>query len=253
MRKSGTPERNELVVCKITKLFPNSAYAELVEYGKTGMVHVSEVALKWVRDIREFLRVNQYVVCRVMRSDKDSIQLSIKRVRKNEAESKLNEFKRENRAEKLLEMIAKEKGKSLDDAYKEVGFLLQEEFGSLYKAFETALKNPDLLRAKGVPQEWAKSIIETAAKSFGEKVYEVKAELEVSCYAPNGVEVIKNAFANALKGTSVEARYLSSPRYMLVSRGKNIKKVKAEVQSVAEKIEKAIKASKGACTVKIEE
>ena len=32
MRKQGKPGYGEVVVCKITKIFPNSAYAELVEY-----------------------------------------------------------------------------------------------------------------------------------------------------------------------------------------------------------------------------
>ena len=59
MRKSGIPRRWEIVICQITKINPNSAFAKLVEYDKTGMIHVSEVASGWVRDIREFLRENQ--------------------------------------------------------------------------------------------------------------------------------------------------------------------------------------------------
>ncbi len=253
MRKQGMPEKGEVVVCRIKKIFPNSAYAELIEYGKTGMIHVSEVALKWVRDIREFLKLNQYVVCRVMKVEGENISLSIKRVRRQEADSKLSEFKREAKAEKLLENVAKDIGKSLDDAYREIGAILQEEFGSLRKVFEIAVKNPGLLEAKGVPKEWAKRIAEAAKKSLGEKTYEVRAELRIACYAPDGIEVIKKALLNATKGKNVEARYLSAPRYLLLSKGKNFKKVRAEVEEAAKAVEKAIKGSQGSCEVRIVE
>ena len=128
MRKPGNPSYGELVICKITKIHPNSAFAELIEYEKNGMIHVSEVALKWVRDIREFLKENQYIVCRVMKVEGDNIFLSVKRVRREDSERKLNEFKRENKTEKMLELAGKNMGKNLEQVYDEVGHRLQEEF-----------------------------------------------------------------------------------------------------------------------------
>ena len=107
MKKSGLPLRHELVVCKILKLYPNSAFAELIEYKNTGMIHISEVATRWVKDMRTYLKVNQYVVCKVLRIEGDIIQLSIKRVHREQASSKLNEFKRERKTEKLLELAGK--------------------------------------------------------------------------------------------------------------------------------------------------
>ena len=93
-------------MCQILKIHPNSAIAKLVEYKKTGLIHVSEVASKWVRDIREFIKENQFVVCRVMEINENGIYLSIKRVSKGQANSKLNEFKKERKSEKMLELIA---------------------------------------------------------------------------------------------------------------------------------------------------
>ncbi len=252
MRKQGMPEVGELVVCKIIKIFPNSAYAELIEYGKTGMIHVSEVALKWVRDIREFLKLNQHVVCKVMKVDGDNIFLSIKRVRKPEAEAKLNEFKKEKKAEKLLELAAKSINKDLDTAYEEVGFKLQDEFGSLHKAFEIAVKNPDLLKSKGVPGTWCKPIVEIAKKSFVEKMYELKAELNLKCYAPNGMEVIKNALLNAVKHRkNMEVKYISAPQYILISKGKNFRQIETELENAAEEIVKSVAKSNGEASFKI--
>ncbi|HJW97113.1 MAG TPA: S1 RNA-binding domain-containing protein [archaeon] len=253
MKRNYSPREGELVVCRITRINPNSAFAELVEYERTGMIHVSEVAARWVRDIREFIKENQFVVCRVIRVESDHVSLSIKRVRQEDASSRMNEFKRENKAEKLLEMAAKSVKKTLEQAFQEVGFGLQEEFGSLSKAFEVAWKNPELFKAKGVPQVWLLPITDIAKKAYSEKTYELKAELNLMCYAPNGIEVIKTALATAVKENEVEVKYISTPKYMLVARGKNYKEIEAKISHAAESITREINRCKGDCTFKVVE
>jgi len=254
MKKKGYPKRDEFCVCKIVKIHPNSAFAELVEYeGKTGMIHVSEVASRWVRNIREFLKEGNYAVCKVIRVEGDNISLSVKRVHKEQQTSKLNEFNREKRSEKMLELTAKSLKKSLDDAYKEVGYDLQENFGSLNKAFEVAVKNPDLLKRKGINNPWLDAIVDIAKKNYSEKVHEVKAELELVCYGPDGVQIIKQVLAETIKGKDVEIRYISTPKYMLVGRGKNYKEIHKMINDLAEQITKEINKHKGACQFKMVE
>lgn len=245
MRKSGQPKRHELVICRITKLHPNSAYAEMIEYENAkAMIHVSEVAKKWVRDIREFLKEGQYVVCRVMNVEEHNVLLSIKRVHKDEANRKLNEFKREKRAEKLLEMAGKSLGKDLEATYKEIGYRLQEEFGPLQKVFETAFKNPELLDRKGVPKKWADALIEIAKKSFVEKTYTAKGSLRLVCYSPDGVEVIKKVLEKAQKD-GMTVRYVSAPKYEISNSGKNYKEVESALEAVASEVVKAIEKTGG--------
>ncbi|MCK4496634.1 MAG: S1 RNA-binding domain-containing protein [Candidatus Aenigmarchaeota archaeon] len=250
MKKHGKPSWGELVICKITKIHPNSAFAELIEYKMSGMIHVSEVALKWVRNIRDFLKENQYVVCRVMRIDGDSISLSVKRVRREDADRRLNEFKRENKAEKMLELAGKKLKKSLSEAYEEVGYRLQEEFGSLVKAFEFALKNPELLKSKGIPKNWTDVLTEIAKKSFSENIYEVKAKLNLVCYQSDGIDVIKRVLSGA-EGDGLEVKYISAPEYMLVGRGKNYKEIETKIRNAAENIVNEVKKQKGECSFEI--
>lgn len=246
------PERDELVICRITKLHPNSAYAQLVEYDKTGMIHVSEVAKRWVRDIREFVKENQYVVCRVMKVEGDHIFLSIKRVFKEQANSKLNEFKRERKAEKMFELAAKELGKNLDQSYDEIGYKLQDEFGSLSKALEFAMNDPELLKNKGVSDKWIKVLSDIATRSYVEKIYEVKAGLKLISYEPDGVKVISKALSEAEK-EGLEVSYLSAPRYMIKGRGKKHKTVEAKVRKVAEAVVKMVRQKNGTGDFKIME
>ncbi len=245
MRKAGKPKRHELVICRVAKLYPNSAVVEMIQYGNMkGMVHVSEVAKKWVRDIREFLRESQHVVCKVMSVDEHTVSLSVKRVHKDEANRKLNEFKREKRAEKLLEMAGKGLGKDLEETYKEVGYKLQEEFGPLQKAFETAFKNPELLTTKGVPKKWADALVEIARKSFVEKTYTARGNLRLVCYRPDGIEVIKKVLEKARKN-GMEVRYVSAPKYELSNSGKNYKEVESDLEETAAETVKAIEKTGG--------
>jgi translation initiation factor 2 subunit 1 len=243
MKKKGMPREGEVVICRITSLNPNSAFAVMEEYGKEGMIHVSEVASRWVRDIREFVRENQLVVCRVMKIEGDHVSLSIKRVSKEEASSRLNEFKRENKSEKFLEVVAKQKGATLEKAYEEAGGDLVESFGSLTKAFDVASKNPEMLAKRGIRKDWAEAICDALAKSKAEKSYEVKAVLEIVCYKPNGAEVIKEILSKVPKGC--EVRYISAPKYMITKKGSDRKEIEIELSRLSASLIEAIRKSDG--------
>lgn len=250
--KKGMPQYGELVVCTITKLHPNSAEALLLEYDQPGLIHVSEVASRWVRDIREFLKEKQYVVCRVVRVEGQGISLSIKRVKREDNTKKMNEFKRERKSEAMLEQIAKSMKKNLDQAYKEVGFLLQEEFGSLTKALDVALKNPKLLKKKGVPDLWANALEQTVKKRFGGKTYALKGQLKLSCPAPDGVDVIKKALlASQKKGFSVS--YLSAPTYILSGNGNDVKRLRVSLEEEGESLVKVIEKAGGEGSFSLED
>lgn len=244
MRKKGFPKEKELVICQITEINPNSAFAELVEYRKKGMIHVSEVAKRWVRDIREFLKEKEYVVCRVLDIEGGHIHLSLKRVYEEDAERKLKEFKRERKIEKTLELIGKSMKKDFDEMYDEVGYKLQEEFGSLTKAFEIAAKNPELLKKKGIPEDWAKKIIEAAEKLKVEKTHIILSNLTLICYQPDGVSIIKKALLEAEK-RGLEVRYVSAPNYQLIARGRNLQETEKKLEDASKDIVNEIKKSGG--------
>jgi len=243
MKKQGMPREGEVVICRVTSVNPNSVFARIEEYDKEGMIHVSEVASRWVRDIREFVRENQMIICRVTRVDGAHISLSIKRVSREEAASRLNEYKREKKSEKLLELAAKEMGMNLDKAYDDIGNDLIETFGSLTKAFDIAAKNPEMLAKRGVKGDWAKVIAEVAAKNKTEKGYELKIMLEIVSYKPDGVDAVKGALSNLPEG--IKAKYISAPHYMLVKKGADRKVMEAELVKAANAVIDEIKKSDG--------
>ena len=61
------PQKGELVLGTISRVNPFSVQIALDEYpGKEGSVHIGEVARKWIKDIRDFVKEGQKVVCLVL-------------------------------------------------------------------------------------------------------------------------------------------------------------------------------------------
>ncbi len=240
------PAFGELVVGTITTVNPYSAAVRLEEYDRFGMIHISEVSSRWVRDIREFTKENQRCVCKVVKVDPEQrhINLSLKRVSKEEYDRKMSDFKSEEKAEKMLEDIGKRMGKSLDEMYEEVGYKLQDTFGSLFKAFKIALKDKKLLIKKGVEENYADAIAASAADIFQESEVEIKCKLMLTSSKPGAITAIKKALMEAEK-EGVEIRYVSAPIYMMKMTGTDPKKTEKKIKGLADSISSAIEKSGG--------
>ncbi|MBI2873523.1 MAG: S1 RNA-binding domain-containing protein [Firmicutes bacterium] len=80
---------------RVTGLTHFGAFVELPD-GQTGLVHISEVAEKFVHDIHDYLKENQIVKVKILSIDKGRISLSIKqttdRRKKQQFEDRLARF-----------------------------------------------------------------------------------------------------------------------------------------------------------------
>jgi len=71
-------EPGKIVTGKVTGISPFGAFVSLGE-GKTGLVHISEVALTYVKNISDFLKENDEVTVKIISVDESGkISLSIK-------------------------------------------------------------------------------------------------------------------------------------------------------------------------------
>lgn len=245
-RRDAFPVVGELIVGTITTVNPYSAAVRLEEYDRLGMIHISEVSSRWVRDIREFAKENQRCVCKVIKVDPEQghINLSLKRVSKEEYDRKMSDYKTEEKAEKILEDIGKKFGKSLDQMYEEVGYFLQDNFGSLFKAFKIALKDKKLLVKKGMDEKYADAIAQAASDVFQEGKTEIKCKLRITSLKPDGILSIKKALAEAEK-EGVEIRYISAPVYMIKMTGTDPKKTEKKIKAIADAISTNIEKNGG--------
>src|SRR3989454_845138 len=111
------PEEGELVVCTVNNVKNFGAFGTLDEYeGKEGFIHVAEVSSGWIKYIRDYVREGQKLVCKVLRVDREKghIDLSLKAVNEHQKREKIQEWKNEQKAEKLLSIAAERLGKPVD-------------------------------------------------------------------------------------------------------------------------------------------
>ncbi|MEM1982657.1 MAG: translation initiation factor IF-2 subunit alpha [Sulfolobales archaeon] len=224
-KRSELPEVGDLVVGTVAKIFEYGAYVRLEEYGgHEAYLPWSEVSSKWVRDVKEFVKEGQKVVAKVIRVDrrKKHVDISLKRVSDSEQRRKLLEWKRAQRAEKLLEIVSIKVGRTLNDAYKEVGWRLEDTYGEIFAGLElTAYQGEEVLRKAGVPDEWIGPIMEELKKHIEVKKVKIQGLLMLTSTEPDGVIKIKDVLLKPLevlskelnRNTSIKVYTIGAPRY----------------------------------------
>jgi translation initiation factor 2 subunit 1 len=220
VRLSDYPDEGDLVVGTIKEVKPFGAFAALDEYpGKEGFIHIAEVASGWVKYIRDHVREGQKVVCKVLQVNpqKGHVDLSLKQVNEHQRRDKIQEWKNEQRADKLLQIVANRAGMPFEEAVKAFAADLVKTFGTLYAAFEESAANPKALEQEGFKGPWLKHFLEVAGENIVLPTVTITGTLEVTSVAPDGVEVIKRALSEAEKAGkgAVQVRYLAAPKYRL--------------------------------------
>ncbi len=252
VKRKGFPSEGEVVLVTVKNITPYSALCRLKEYpGKEGMIHVSEVSGRWVRDIRNFVKTGKDYIAKVTRVDegKGYINLSLKRVSKKSKERKLQEYKQEERAEKMLEFMAKELKLSLEEAYEKIGYDIQDTFGDMFNAFSLSLEDPDQLVRRGIDEKYVKIMAEIAKDKIQKKEVEIKAALNLKFFTGNGVDRVKE-FLNSLNDKyKWEIKYISAPKYSIQITTKDPKKAEKKFRKNLEKEISKIK--DGAASYKI--
>ncbi len=218
------PEVGDLVVTTVTRVEDYGAYVKLDEFsGIEGLVHISEISTTWVRNIREHARQGQKLVLKkVLRvsSQRNQIDLSLRRVTGREKSEKMLEWKKERKAEAILTSAADKLKKSAEDA-EDIKKILLDKFGGLYSPLEEALdEGPEVLVKVGLSEEWAQAITEVTKSKIRLERSKVRGTVAITCHKPGGVEIIKQALMSAKKirkarGSEVKIYSIGSPKYRI--------------------------------------
>src|SRR3989344_600936 len=232
---NGFPEQDEIVLCKVTKIFPNSVFVDLLEYGKQGMVHISEVSPGRIRNLRDFVSENRQIICKVLsiNTEREHIDLSLRRVNSSQRKEKLEEIKQELKAENLIQMLSKKLDQPIEKMYQKVSEKVLKEYSHLYLCFRNVAAGEASLEELGVEKKLAQELTEVILEKFKPKKIIIQGEIKLSTYDENGLEKIKNLLSNVEKlSKNIKLRYLGAGRYKLV--------IEEEDYQVAEKTLKRI-------------
>ncbi len=239
----GFPQEGEMVVGSVVKVENFGAFVKLEEYpGKEGFIHVAEVAPGWVKYIRDYVRENQKVVTKVLsvHTKKGHIDLSLKAVNEHQRREKIQQWKNEQRAEKLFELIAERSGLTPDQAWEQFGNRLIDEFGALYGALEEVALNSDVLAEEGFEGEWTENFIQVAQDSIVPPTVEIRGYFKLGSNAPDGVNVIREALKLADQveddEITINVQYLGAPRYGVQVKALNYKDAEEELKLAQDRV-----------------
>ena len=222
------PEEGAFVVATVRSIRNFGAVVTLDEYGgREAFIHLSEVATGWVKYIRDYIREGQKIVGRVIHLDHDKgqVDLSLKRINEHQRREKLQAFKNEQRAQKLVGVVAKALKMEVPQAMATFGGPLLERYGSLFNAFETASSDPGRFAADGLKGPWVEAFLKVAQENISPPHVEISGVLEVSHPGPTGVEAVREALlaAEGASPKAIEIQYVGAPRYRVVVTGSQYK------------------------------
>ena len=248
LTKPDFPEEGELVVCTVTKVQGFGAFVELDEYpGKEGFIHIAEVATGWVKRIRNYVREKQRVVCRVMHVDQEKghIDLSLKRVNEHQKRDKIQEWKNNQKAERLFSMMAQRLKKTPEECFKRFGNVLVEKYGSLYSAFEECAYDAELFKKDGFSGDWLDDFEAIAKNNVVVPVVNIKGYIKAETWLPDGVNHIKTALVEAEKSNfddvTIEVKYVGAPRYSVTVTAPDYKIAESELKKAIERVNACMK------------
>ncbi|MBI2112597.1 S1 RNA-binding domain-containing protein [Candidatus Woesearchaeota archaeon] len=237
----GKPEEDEIVLCKVTKIFPNSVFVELLEYGESGMVHISEVSPGRIRNLRDFVSEGRQIVCKVLRIDRERghIDLSLRRVNSSQRKEKLDEIKQEIKAESLISNLAKKLKQPVEKLYKEVTNAIFKEYSHLHLCFWDVVSGEVDLKKIGLEKTLAEELTKAVLDKFKpDKIY-IRGEILLQTYHANGIERIKNTLSQVEKvSQNIKITYLGAGRYKMVIEDVDYKPAEKNLTKVVEIIEK---------------
>lgn len=248
-------EEGELVIGTVKKVKNFGAFVSLDEYpGVEGFIHIAEVSSGWVKYIRDFIREGQKVVCKVLSVDpnKRYVELSLKQVNEHQRREKIQQWKNEQKARKLLELLADELSTTPDALMEEFGWDLVEEFGSLYAAMEQASANEEVIRSR-YSGEWVEPFLKIVKENVVPPFVVISGNITLSIKDPKGIEHIKKALdvgesvgkKYASEGVVVEIKYQGAPNYIIKVRAPDYKTAESVIQEVAESVISTIKKAGG--------
>ncbi|MFH0978417.1 MAG: translation initiation factor IF-2 subunit alpha [Candidatus Woesearchaeota archaeon] len=216
-KKEGYPEENELVMCTVAKVQFNSVFVNLDEFQKQGMIHISEISPGRIRNIRDFVKEGKVVVCKVLRVNRErgQIDLSLRRVSEVQRRSKVEEMKQEQKAEKILEYLAKEVNKELSELYKEVFQKTAKKYPMLHYAFQAVAEGSESLENLGIEKKVAEVLTKEIVDRIKPSEVTIHGDLVLMSYEPNGVEIVRDAIRKSLINENIKIIYLGGGKYHL--------------------------------------
>lgn len=237
------PQKGEIVLAKIKKIVGNGAFVELIEYcdknNKPLEAFLPIYELKGrVKNIKNHIREGEVVIVQVFDVKGNKIDVSIRRVNEKQRKEKIEFYKREQKAYKIIEDLAKKLNMDKDDLFNKIGYKILEKYGGLYDFFLEVLQEGKKAIKIRVPKKIRDELYELIKERIKLPEIRIEGEIKAMCTKGDGIIRIKRLLGEILKNENIEIVYISAPRYKLIAKGYNAKEIRKNLEKVIEDAKK---------------
>lgn len=263
--KHKFPETDEVVMVNVRQIAEMGSYVNLLEYNKIeGMILLSELSRRRIRSINKLIRVGRNEVVVVIRVDKEKgyIDLSKRRVSTEEILKCEEKFAKGKTVNSILrhtaEVLKMQSDSEFEELYERTAWRFDEKYkkpGYAYEVFKQAVTDPAVLDECDIPAEWREILLANIKRRLTPQAVKCRADIEVSCYAYEGIDAIKQALKTGLVLSSeekpVKINLIAPPVYVVTSTSLDREEGLKLLETVINAIKTSIEAQKGRFKVKM--
>ncbi|KAH0835810.1 hypothetical protein J3R83DRAFT_9668 [Lanmaoa asiatica] len=279
-------EVDELVMVQVRQIAEMGAYVKLLEYDNIeGMILLSELSRRRIRSIQKLIRVGRNEVVVVLRVDREKgyIDLSKRRVSPEDITKCEERYMKSKAVASIMRHVAskipaidtpvptEEEGAVVEEAsggsseearleklYEQVAWPLGKIYGHPYDAFKLALTEQDTVFSSLVnppsPATIA-TLTSTIARRLTPQPIKLRADIELTCYTPAGIDAIKKALRAGEKESNetvpIKAKLVAPPLYVLSTNATDKFVAVDRLERAIESIQGSIESQGGALVVKM--
>nr|CAB3241589.1 eukaryotic translation initiation factor 2 subunit 1 [Phallusia mammillata] len=264
------PEVEDVVMVNVQSIAEMGAYVRLLEYNNIeGMILLSELSRRRIRSINKLIRVGRDECVVVIRVDKEKgyIDLSKRRVSPEEAKKCENKYSKAKCVHSILrhtvellhvegievdfEDFFQRTAWAFDKKYKRAN----EKYPASYDIFKKVIEDTSILNELEISEPEKKLLLKNIQRRLTPQAMKVRSDVEVSCYAYEGVDAVKRALKTGVECSTEEHKIkinlIAPPLYVLTTQSLDRNLGVEALQKALNCIEETILAADGMFNVKM--
>jgi len=229
------PKEGAFIMGRVVDIQKQYIYVDLPDYDglpseetARGMIHISEISSRWVRNIRSIVRVGQRVVLRVVKvvPDKGQIDLSLRRVNSAQKALIAKEHKYANKFEILLQFLTEAEGidLTLEQTYEQIGWPIKNQFDFYQEAIEALKEEGEELlnELTDIPDHVRDAYLKIVDENVEISTVGIIGKIKLINKSGDGIIKLKetlnevlNVIENPVETRKLSISYLGAPYYRL--------------------------------------
>ena len=233
--KTPFPKEGDFIIGRAVNIQDQYIYVDLTDYKglsseehAQGMIHISEISSRWIKNIRNFVRIGQVIVCRVLKVDpsKGHIDLSLRRVNSAQKKKVAKERKYAVKFDNLLQFLTETEGvnMTLDEAWDQIGWPLLENYKFYQETIESLKENgiEIINQITDVPEDIKRIFLQIVNEHVEITTVRISGKIKLVNKNGDGIDRIKDTLTtvagivkNPRDTRKLDLTYLGAPYYRM--------------------------------------